>query len=343
MPIRDSFSSSVADHGSSATQQAGQNSYTRQQIEARHLDDLEQYAGLTSLYPAINATTTPSDIGNEAENNFCTQTPTHPSVNPDWLQPFNEWLSTQRQQVMAVQGLGDPTLCRSVWVRVFGGWLQLLQLLSSQGFGDLPVRRRCWNDVFDIWLQHLLKPDTPGLDNSYTSISPTSSAGFSTPLPTTPHTPDVSSSYSTTPARKDRKRTLNVVSRFTPQEIQGMCRKNGVEESIIARIAVVFPDVVSRMHLMLVRRRGSPAGDQRDHQGYMEFAGRRMVDPENVKRRKAGTGVGQVQRYYCKLCGPGKFARWKNSKDLLGHVWDTHCDPQGDGKHSLSFRLHAWD
>jgi len=348
VPVRDSFSLPVADHGSSSTQQGGQKSYTRQQIETHHLDHPEQYAGLTSLRPslAINATPTPTDLGNtinETEIDLCVQTPTHPSVKPDWLQPFNEWLPTRRQQMMSVQGLGDPILCRSIWARVFGGWLQLCQLLSSQGFDELPVRRHCWNDVFDIWLQNLLEPDTSEFDNPYTSIYPTLSADFLTPLLTTPHTPDISSSYSTTPVRKGRKRTLDVVSRFTPQEIQEACRKNGVEESVIDRIAVVFPDIVSRMHLMLAGRAGSPAGDQSDHQGYMEFAGRCMVNLEDVKRRKAGTGAGHVQRYYCKLCGPGKVPRWKNSKDLLGHVWDTHCDPQGVGKYFLSFRLRTWD
>ena len=340
MPVRDSsFGLSVAGHGSSSTQQAG--SYTRPQIETHHLDDPEQYARLTALHPAMNTGTTPSDPGNtiqeETENVLCVQTPTHLSVNLDWLQPFNEWIPT-RQQVMSVRGLGDPIRCRPVWVRVFGGWLQLRQLL----FGDLPGPH-CWNEVFDIWLQSLLEPNTPGLDNSYTSINPTLSARSLAPLLTTPQPPDVSPSYSSPSARKDRKRFLNVVSRFTPRDIQEACRKNGVEESVIARIAVVFPDIVSRMHLMLVGRPGSPAREQRVHQGYMEFAGRCMIDVDNVPRKKAGTGVGQVQRYYCKLCGPDKHPRWKNSKDLLSHVWDTHCDPQGDGKHSLWFRLHARD
>jgi hypothetical protein len=348
VPVRDSFSLPVADHGSSSTQQGAQKSYTGQQIETHHLDDPEQYAGHTSLHPAlaISATAAPSDLGNtiqEDQNDFYFQTPTHPSVNPDWLRPFNEWLQTRRQQMMSVQGLGDPILCRCVWVRVFGGWFQLRQLLSSQSFADLPDRRRCWNDVFDLWLQSLLKPDMPELDNPYTSICPTVSADFLTPLLITPHTPGTSSPYSTTPVRKDRKRILNVVSRFTPQQIQEACRKDGVEESVIARIAVVFPDVVSRLHLMLVRRPGSSAGDQRDHQGYMEFAGRCMVDSKNVKRRKSGTGAGQVPRYYCKLCGPVIHPRWKNSKDILRHVWDTHCDPQGNGKHPLSLGLRAWD
>lgn len=339
MPIRDSsFSLPVAGHRSSATQQVGQKSYMR--FEAHHLEDPEQYAGLTALSPAVNAIATPSNLGNtiqQTENVFFGQTPTHPSVNPDWLQQFNEWLPTQRQ-VMSVQGLGDPTLCQAVWVRVFGGWLQL-----RQGLGDLPILPRCWNDVFNIWLQHLLESDTPQFDGFHTSIDPTLSAGNLTPLLTTPRTSDVGSSYSASPSRKIRKRTLNVVSRFTPQEIQEACRRNGVEESVIKRIGVVFPDVVSRMHLMLVTQPGHAAGDERPHQGYMEFAGRCMVNLKNVKRAKPATGAAQVQRYYCKLCGPGKDPRWKNSKDLLGHVWDTHCDPQVDGNPFLSFRICTWD
>ena len=342
MPIRgSSFGLSVAGHGSSSTQQAGQEIYTGEQIEAHHLDDPEQYPCLTSLRPATHTTATPSDPGNtlqeETENVLCVQTPTQTPVNLDWLQSFYEWIPT-RQQIMSVRGLGDPILRRSVWVRVFGGWLQLRQLL----FGDLPGLH-CWNEVFDIWLQRLLEPDIPGRDNPYTSIYPTLSAGSLAPLLTTPQSPDVGSSCSTPTARKDRKRILNVVSRFTPQDIQEACRKNGVEESVIARIAIVFPDVVSRMHLMLAGQPGNPSREQRDHQGYMEFVGRCMVNPDSVPRKKAGRGTGQVQRYYCKLCGPGKDPRWKNSKDLLGHVWDTHCDPQGDGKHSLLFKLRVWD
>ena len=333
MPIRNLF---VAGQGSSSTQQMGQKSYTKQQIETHHFDDHEQYAGLAAFHPAMKATATPPDPGNtnqgETEHVLCVQTPTRPSVDPDWLQPFNEWIQ-MRQQMMSAQGLGEPILRRSVWVRVFGGWLQLRQLL----FGDLPGRH-CWNEVFDIWLQDLLESDTPGLDNPYTSIYPPLSARSLAPLLTTPRSPDVGSSCSRPSARKDRKRILDVVSRFTTQDIQEACRKNGVEESVIARIAVVFPDIVSRIHLMLVGRPGSLAREQRDHQGYMEFAGRCMVNLDSVPRKKAGRGAGQVQRYYCKLCGPGIDPRWKNSKDLLCHVWDTHCDPQGDGKHSLLFR-----
>ena len=286
----------------------------------------------------MNTTATTSDPGStiqETENILCVHPSTHPSADPEWIQPFNEWLPTRQQQI-SVQGLGDPTLCPFVWIRVFGGWLQLHQLSLSQGFGDLPVRPRCWDEVFDVWLQRLLEPKTPGLGNPYTSIYPTLSALSLAPLLTTPQPPGVGSSCSTPPARKDR------ISRFTPQDIQEVCRKNGVEESVIARIPIVFPDVVSRSHLMLVGRRGNPAGDQRDHRGYMEFAGRCMVNLENVKGKKVATGAGQVQRYYCKLCGPGKHPRWKNSKDLLVHVWDTHCDPQGEGKHPLSFRLQVW-
>jgi len=238
---------------------------------------------------------------------------------------------------MAIPGLGDPVLCRAVWVRVFGEWLQIRLLLPSQCFGDLAVLS--WNDVFDFWLQQLLKPDTQGLDSSHASVhvhasSSTGSSVFSNSPPATSHAPDVHPSYPIPSSRKARKRNPNAVSKLTVPEIEEACRKNGAEEGVIARIAIVFPipDLVTRKHLKLAGQPGSPAGDERDHQGYMEFAERCMVSLKNVKKRTRGTGASQVQRYHCKLCGAVKRPRWKNSKDLLDHVWDTHCNPQGDGK-----------
>jgi hypothetical protein len=343
MPIYDpSYGLSVSDHDSSSAHQMGQLSYTGQQIET-HLDNPEQYAAIATPHPAVNSIGTPSNLGNTIQGTqgvFCGQTPTHPSVNPDWLQAFNEWFPTQRQRMMSVQGIGDPILCQFIWARVFGWGIQLL---STQGFGDPPVLPRYWNDMFDLCLQHLLKPVTPALDDSHTSIYPASSAGPLTSLLRTPHAPNISSSSSKPPALKDRKRTLNVESSLTPQEIQETCRKNGVDDSTIARIAVVFPDIVSREQLMLVKRPGSAVGGERNHKGYMEFAERCMVDTEDVRRTRSGTGTGRVQRYYCKLCGRDKRPRWKNSKDVLGHVWDTHCIPQDDGTLSLSFGICAWD
>ena len=357
MPTHDSsFNFSVTSHGSSSTQQAVQKSYTRQQHIETHqshtFGDSEQYAEHTSLYPPANPSVTSSGLENttqETGQGFRGQTSTHPSILPDWLQPFDEWLPTRKQWVMSVRGLGDPLLCRSIWIRVFGEWLQLHQLLSSQGIGALTVLPHCWNDVFDLWLQYLLSPDTQGPDPSHTQASAPPSASlsaFPASRPTTPHTPDMGSSHTTSPTRKGCKSIPNAVSKFTLQEIQEACRRNEADESDIARLAVVFPDVVSRDCLMLTRRPSTSAGDKRDHQGYMEFAGRCMVSLEDVKKRGRGTGgtnAGQVQRYYCKLCGAAKRPRWKNSKDLLGHVWDTHCGPQGSGKLSLSFVIRARD
>jgi len=229
---------------------------------------------------------------------------------------------------MSARGLGTPLLCRPIWVRVFGEWLQLHPQLST-------VLPQCWNEVFDLWLQALLKPDVQGLDASHAPThESTGSSVFSTSPPATANTPDVSSPCPAPPSRKNRKRNPNAISRLTVPEIQDSCRKNGVEEIVIARIATVFPDVVTREHLKLAGQPGTSAGDSRDHLGYMEFAERCMVSLKSVKKRRSGTGTGagQVQRYHCKLCGPPKNPRWKNSKDLLDHVWDTHCNPQGDSR-----------
>jgi len=224
---------------------------------------------------------------------------------------------------------------------VFGQWLQLRQLLSTGGSGDLDVLPRNWNDVFDVWLQQLLKPDMQGFGIPHASAPATTSTGsslFATSPPANSNTPDVSSPCSTLPGRKARKRIPNAESKLTVPEIQESCRRNRAEESVIERIAAVFPDgVFTREHLKLARQ----SGDQRDHRGYMEFAEPCMVNSDSVKKRKSGTGTtgaGEVQRYICKLCGLPKNPRWKNSKDLLDHVWDTHCDPQVDGKPFLLFR-----
>lgn len=290
-------------------------------------------------HPTVNTTASPPNIEStiqETENVFRGDTSTYPPVIPDWLQPFNEWLPT-RNHAMSTQGLGDPVRRRTAWVRIFGDWLQVHQPLPSPAFGDLDTLPRHWNDIFDLWLQQLLSPDTQLLDASCASSAQATlskcSSIFSTSPPATANIPDVSSPYSPPSKRKARKRIPIAVSKLTVQEIQEECRRNKVDESVIARIAVVFPDSVTREHLKLAGQPGTSAGDQPDHQGYMEFAERCMVNVKNVKKRARGAGAGPVQqRYQCKLCGPVKRPRWKNSKDLLHHVWVTHCNPQGDGK-----------
>ena len=297
--------------------------------------DTFPYTGIniTIPHPAANATDSPSNVRTtiqETEQIFMAHTSTHPSTILDWMQPFNEWLPTRRQ-FMSLQGLGDPLACGPVWARVFGQWFQLRQILSGRGVDDLAVipHFRNWNDVFEYWLHRLLKPDIQGLDPPHASPRPTvsnDSSVYSTPPPATSNILDMGDTHSTPPGRRGRKRIPNAPSKLTVPEIQDSCRRNGAEESVIARLAVVFPDLVTREHLKLAGQ----AGDQRDHQGYMEFAERCMVSLKSVKKRTSGTNAGQMQRYKCKLCGQTKRPRWKNSKDLLDHVWDTHCDPQGD-------------
>jgi len=335
MPIF-AASSTVDDSSSSIQQASVLSSTTQEQIKTC----LHTGFTFTIPHPAADATGSSSNIGStiqETEQVSYGHTLEHPSVIAEWLQPFNEWLPTRQHQMMSTQGLGDPLACRSIWARVFGQWFQLYQLSSGRGFGDLTVPPHYWNwdALFESWLQQLLNPDVQGLDASHVSAHATISTGSSdssTSPPATSNTLDVTSRCPTPPGRKARKRIPNAVSRFTIPEIQESCRRSGAEESVIARIAVVFSGIATREQLKLAGKRG----DQRAHQGYMEFAERCMVNLGSVNKRKSrtgGTGTGQVQRYHCKLCGPPERPRWKNSKDLLDHVWDTHCDPQADGKH----------
>jgi hypothetical protein len=323
---------SVTGDGSFPIQQVDISSSTTQgQIEIRPNVGIPLNVGNPLPHPTANATATASTIEGtiqETQQFFGDNMLTHPTLIPDWLQPFHEWLPARRQRVMSVPGLGDPVLCRPFWVQVFGYWLQLRHLLPSQGLGNLAAPQSCWYDLFDLWLQQLLEPDSQGLDTSHAFAHAPLSSDSSTSPPTTSYTSDMSSSNTTLPTRKARKRIPNAVSKLTVQDVQEGCRKNGAEESVIARIAIVFTDVVSREHLKLAGQpgAGSSAGD---HKGYMEFADRAMVNLKNV--------TGMVPRYSCKLCGRHKRPRWKNSKDLLVHVWDTHCDPQDDGKPFPSF------
>ena len=319
---------SAGDDGSTSIQQEGVQSSTLQ-----GQSETFPYTGIdiTIPHPTANATDSSSNVRTtiqETEPIFFSHTSTHPSAIPEWLQSFNEWLPTRRQY-MSSQGLGDPLACRPVWAGLFGQWFQ--NVLSDRGVDDLAVIPlfRNWNGVFDNWLHQLLKPDIQGFDAPHASPHPTltnDSSVYSTPLLATPNTLYMVDLHSTPPGCKARKRIPNASSKLTVPEIQESCRRNGAEESAIARLAVVFPDVVKREHLKLA---GQP-GDQRRHQGYMEFAERCMVSLMGVKKTTRGTSLGQVQRYRCKLCGQTKRPRWKNSKDLLDHVWDTHCDPQGD-------------
>jgi hypothetical protein len=276
MPTNDNLS--VTSHGSFSTHQADRGSYVEQQLIETHqihsLDGSNQYAALTTLHPTANSTATSFDLTNTFQETMqfvCDHTSIQPAVIPAWLQPFREWLLTHQRQMMSVQGLGDPLLCPSIWVRVFGHWL-LRQLLSSQGFSN-PLHS--WNDVFDIWVQHILQPNTPLLDTffAHTPLS-TRITAVSTSLPTTPQTPDLDTSHFVPSAGRGRTRIRDAVSSLTPQEIQEACRRNGAEESVIDRIAVVFPDVVSRANLMLLRAPGSSARGTMRHRGYMEFVGR---------------------------------------------------------------------
>jgi hypothetical protein len=331
LPIFDTSSGmSAGGDGSSSIQHASVLSSTTQggSIEA-HL-----HTGSNTIIPdpATNAAGPSSNVENtiqETEQVFRGLTSTHPPIIDDWVPSFNEWFPRQQQ----------------VFAQAFDEWLQSSRLPSSLGL-DNAFLPPCWNEALDDWLQRLLKPDMQSLDASHGSAHTPMTIGshmFSTPPSATLDTLDVNPSCPMPSSRRHRKRDPDAVSRLTVPEIQEACRRNeGVDDSVISRIAVVFPDGdVSRKHLKLTGLPGSSAGDQRGHHGYMEFAGRRMVPSKSVKKRRTGAGgfaAGQVQRYFCKLCGVAARPRWKNSKDLLSHVWDIHCDPQGDSKSLLSFR-----
>jgi hypothetical protein len=316
---------------SSAHQADVQLSTVQGEIEALLSADITTIPHFTA-----NSTATPPNViipFQETELVLRDHTPMHPSGVSDWLQPFCEWLPT-RQPIMSAQGLGNPLLCPNLWVQCFDNWYQLL--LSRKGFDDLSVLSRPWNDIFDTWLQRILKQELGTFSDAppRASVSTRSSLSSASP-PATSNLLDMGSSDSTS-TLKPRKRPPITVSKLTVREIQEACRRNGAEENVIARIAVMFPDIVTREQLKVAGQRG-----KRNHEGYMEFAERRIIPFKNVKRRTRGTGgtggtgvdqgVGQVPRYQCRLCGRVKRPRWKNSKDLLHHVWDTHCAPQGDG------------
>ena len=273
-----------------------------------------------------------------------------------WVRVFGEWL--QNRRLLPSQGFGDPAVLP--WNDVFDFWLQQLLKPDTQGL-DTPHASLHVHDPSSTYSSGFSNPlpatshardvshshptvswpmtykrNPDAQDGSGTYLTPESSTVRKRNL----NAQDGSGSYLTPESSTGRKRnpghkrSLNAVSKLTVQEIQEACRKNGAEESVIARIAVVFPipDLVTRGHLKLAAQPGRSAGDQRDHQGYMEFAERCMVSLKNVKKRTRGTGAGQVQRYQCKLCGVAKRPRWKNSRDLLDHFWDTHCNPQDDSK-----------
>ena len=326
----------------SSTHQAGiQPSTVQGEIEAMLSADI-----ITTIpHFTTNATATPPNViipFQETEQVLHSHTPMHPSGVSDWLQSFCEWLPI-RQPIMSAQGLGNPLLCPSLWVQCFDNWYQLL--LSRKGFDDLSVLSRPWNDIFDTWLQRILKQELGTFHDAPPRASVSTGSSLSSASPSaTSNSPDMDSSDSTSTI-KPLKRPPITESKLTVREIQEACRRNGAEENVIARIAVMFPDIVTREQLKVAGQRR-----KRNHEGYMEFAERCIIPLKNVKRRTRGTGgtgvdqgVGQVPRYQCRLCGRVKRPRWKNSKDLLHHVWDKHCAPQGDGIFSCHPEAHTAD
>lgn len=105
---------------------------------------------------------------------------------------------------------------------------------------------------------------------------------------------------------RDKKHYRNEMSTLSVQEIQGACTMgSGADAGAIQCLAVVYPlgGAFTRSALKVCKR--SSVG----HHGYQEFSG--LVDG----------------RWYCRLCKRIGGCTWMNEKDILDHVWNTHCDP----------------
>jgi hypothetical protein len=229
-----------------------------------------------------------------------------PPAIPNWSQLFDKWLQARRRW-MVDRGSDDPILLRLPLTGVFDAWLQpRWPLLHNQGLGDPIEDPSRWAHLFDFWL---LMPDTQELLAVHQPLSPPVQAP--TNLSIVP-APIPSPAWPSTAifTRTSRRKSQNTVSVRTVVEIQQNCEKRGGEKGAIQKLEIVFPAniVVSRDALKVKKRsKGRLCGSTRNHYGYLEFVGPREG------------------KHYCRLCGSAS-KLWKNEKDLLNHVWNTHCD-----------------
>lgn len=238
----------------------------------------------------------------------------HLPAVPDWGQLFREWLQARRRWARDHR-FNDPVLVGLLLARAFDAWLRpLWPLLYNQGLSGPTESRSRWIHLFDFWLlmrdaqellmvQQPLSPTVRAPTHPTTHPAPIPILVPSIPLPSTP-----------IPTRASRRNVRNATSHRTVVAIQQECEKRGGEKEAIQKLETVFPanTVVSRDALKVTRRSTRrltrrSRGSMRNHQGYLEFVGRREV------------------QHYCRLCGPSS-KLWKNEKDLLNHVWNIHCD-----------------
>lgn len=232
-----------------------------------------------------------------------------PPAIPDWGPLFREWLQARRRWARD-RGFSDPVLLGLLLSGAFNTWLQpQWPLLYNQDLRGPTEGASRWIRLFDFWLlmpctQELLVIQQPLYPTVQAPTNPTNTTMVPAPIPSGPGpNPRI-------PTRGNRRDTRNATSLRTVVAIQQECEKRGGEAAAIQRLEVVFPanTVVSRDALKVTRRSTRRSrGSTRNHQGYLEFAGRRE---------------GQ---HYCRLCGLAS-KLWKNEKDLLNHVWNVHCD-----------------
>jgi len=230
-----------------------------------------------------------------------------PPAIPDWGQLFQKWLQARRWWARD-RGFNDPVLPELRLANVFDAWLQpRWPLLYNQGLSGPTEDPSRWIRLFDFWL---LMPDTQELLSVQQPLSPTVQAPTNPTMIPAPIPIPIPSPPRPSTIRAIRRNTRNATSARTVVAIQQECEKRGGENEAIQRLEIVFPanTVVSRDALKVTRRSTRRSrSSTRNHQGYLEFAGRRE---------------GQ---HYCRLCGPVS-KLWKNEKDLLNHVWNVHCD-----------------
>ena len=212
----------------------------------------------------------------------------HPPDTPNYIPLFLDWIWARRAW-MVRQGYTDPFHVGSFFLaQRFGEWLrQRWPLFHVLHVGAPGTNPSGWAAIFDFWLI-----------NQH-------------PVSSSHATPDDAGTVVTAPsvpvASAATKHYRNKTSALTVAQIQHACTVAGGEAGAVARLAAVFPPGSAVARDTLTVRRGLTAG----HRGYQEFAGLRDRDG----------------RWYCRLCGITGSRTWKNHKEILNHVWNTHCDP----------------
>jgi hypothetical protein len=181
-----------------------------------------------------------------------------------------------------------------LWIESFDRWLQpRWPLLHNQGLRDPVTDPSRWDRLFALWWKELLV---------FLSQEPQQSP----PLPSRPseahHVPQPSASMTAPAPRQSRRRFRNTHSRLTAAKIQETC--SGGEPAAVNSITVMFP---SNSPVLREDLKKKPRGSAYNNLSYASFVGLRGL------------------RYYCRLCGATS-SDWKNEKELLNHVWNTHFD-----------------